>query len=103
MEGTGGLTTMTKAETLSLPLLNTPKDTNPDIVSTTITGKFSSIAIIENIKISIAEFSHLNPDFDKSLSDIGSYELRLPADKMNLFQANKMQILEQSIRLMLSS
>lgn len=103
MEGTGGLTTMTKSESQNLTLLNAQKEINPDIVSTTVTGKFSSIAIMEYIKIGIAEFSRLNPDFDKLLADNGSYQLQLPVDKMNLFQANKMQILEQSIRLMLSS
>ena len=103
MEGTGGLTTMTKAESLSLPVLKVPANSNPDIVSTTITGKFSSIAIMQYVKIDIAEFTRLNPDFDKSLADNGSYQLQLPTDKMNLFEANKMQILEQSIRLMLSS
>ena len=103
MEGTGGLTTMTKSEIVSLPTLNTPVNSNPNIVSETVTGKFSSIAIMEYIKMDIPEFTRLNPDFDKSLADNGSYQLQLPADKMNLFQANKMQILEQSIRLMLSS
>ena len=103
MEGTGGLTTMTKAETVNLPSLNLTANSNPDIISTTVTGKFSSIAIMEYIKMDIAAFTRLNPDFDKSLADNGSYQLQLPTDKMNLFQANKMQILEQSIRLMLSS
>ena len=103
MEGAGGLTTMTRAETASLPSLKMATVPNPDIISTTVTGKFSSIAIMEYIKMGIADFSRLNPDFDKSLADNGSYQLQLPTDKMNLFQANKMQILEQSIRLMLSS
>jgi membrane-bound lytic murein transglycosylase D len=103
MEGAGGLTTMTRAETVNLPSLKISTDPNPDIISTTVTGKFSSIAIMEYIKMGIAEFTNLNPDFDKSLADNGSYQLQLPTDKMNLFQANKMQILEQSIRLMLSS
>ena len=103
MEGTGGLTTMTKAETINLPSLKLPVNSNPDIVSTTVTGKFSSIAIMEYIKMDIPSFTRLNPDFDKTLADNGSYQLQLPTDKMNLFQANKMQILEQSIRLMLSS
>jgi len=48
------------------------------------------------------EFSRLIPAFDKILAENGNFDLRLPADKMLLFQANKPQILEQSIKLFLT-
>jgi membrane-bound lytic murein transglycosylase D len=50
----------------------------------------------------ITEFNRLNPAFDKQLSANGMYELKLPADKLTLFQASKPQILEQSIKVMLA-
>jgi membrane-bound lytic murein transglycosylase D len=44
------------------------------------------------------EFNRYNPDFDKIMaSNNNSYDLKLPADKMDLFEANKYQILTESM------
>ena len=51
----------------------------------------------------INQFNHLNPDFDNQIIDAGSYDLRLPPDKMNLFQANRVKILYESMQLMLKA
>jgi membrane-bound lytic murein transglycosylase D len=51
----------------------------------------------------IIEFNRLNPNFDRELAANSSYDLRLPPDKALLFQANKFQILEGSIRLILAA
>jgi membrane-bound lytic murein transglycosylase D len=51
----------------------------------------------------ISDFNRLNPNFDRQLSANGNYDLRLTNDKMNLFQANKTQILDQSIRQLLAN
>ncbi len=67
-----------------------------------ISGKYHSLVISRFIEMNIAEFTRLNPNFDKLLAESGNFELRLPVDKMLLFQANKPQILEQSIRLLLT-
>ncbi|HEU0065114.1 MAG TPA: lytic transglycosylase domain-containing protein [Flavisolibacter sp.] len=103
MEGSGGLTTLTRSETDNLVPTENKGIHAADIGSTNVTGKYSSIAIIQITKIPIEAFNKLNPNFDKALADNGSYELQLPTDKMAIFEANKMQILEQSIRLMLAS
>lgn len=102
MEGDGGLTTLTKKETEALAL------TNPAAVDSTttilnISGKFYSTAIIQNLQMNVEDFNRLNPGFDKQLSANGSYNLRLPNDKMLAFQANKLQILDQSIQLLINS
>lgn len=103
MEGDGGITTLTKKETEDLALSNNQTEVSANTMVMNITGKYNSTAITQNIQMSIAEFDRMNPDFDKQLSANGSYGLRLPGDKMALFRANKDQILEQSVRLILST
>ena len=53
--------------------------------------------------MSMDEFSKLNPNFDRQLSGNGTYEMRLPQEKMDKFVSAKPQILEQSVRMLLSS
>jgi membrane-bound lytic murein transglycosylase D len=101
MEGDGGLTTLTKKETEALAQSDPVTDVNAAILN--ISGKYNSTAITQNIQMDITEFFKLNPDFDKQLSANGSYNLRLPSDKMQLFQANKQQILGQSLQILLST
>jgi len=103
-EGDGGLTTLTKKETEDLAL-STPNnvvvDANTSVLN--ITGRYTSSAIADNLQMNIAEFSRMNPNFDRQLSANGFYDLRLPNDKMLAFNASKPQILEHSLRLILSS
>lgn len=102
MEGDAGLTTLTKHETEALKVL-TASVADSNSVALTVSGKYNSTAITQTIAMDLGEFNKLNPDFDRQLSAKGSYELRLPSEKMALFQANKPQILEQSIRLIVST
>jgi membrane-bound lytic murein transglycosylase D len=101
MEGDGGLTTLTRKETEELAQAITPV-TGDNLSMQTVSGKYNSIAITQNLQMDVAEFNRLNPNFDKQLSANGNYDLRLPNDKMAAFLANKPQILEQSVRLILS-
>ena len=103
MEGEGGITTVTKkeAENLLLTPVADPAVT-AEVSMMNISGKYHSLVIARFIQMNMVEFSHLNPAFDKILAENGSFDLRLPADKMLLFQANKPQILEQSIKLFLT-
>jgi membrane-bound lytic murein transglycosylase D len=104
MEGDGGVTTLTKKERenhmLNEALKPAANDANTETMN--ISGKYNSLIIAQVIQMDLVAFNRLNPNFDKLLSANGSFDLRLPADKMLLFQANKPQILEQSIRLMLT-
>jgi membrane-bound lytic murein transglycosylase D len=103
MEGIGGLTTLTKAETARMVTLvpNTATSEDASLAVQSLTGKYHSMAIIQNTDMTKAEFNKLNPNFDKQLAASGKYDLRLPADKMELFKTNKIQILQQSVGILL--
>jgi membrane-bound lytic murein transglycosylase D len=103
MEGDGGLTTLTKKETEALARAGNIEVLDPNSTILNISGKYNSLAITQNIQMKIADFNKLNPDFDRQLSANGTYNLRLPNDKMIAFQSNKQQILDQSIQILLNS
>jgi len=102
MEGDGGLTTITKKEREDLLTPGQPV-TDQALSVATISGKYTSMAIASTIQLNISEFNALNPNFDRAIAANGNYDLRLPNEKMNSFKTNKSQILEQSIRMMLSA
>jgi membrane-bound lytic murein transglycosylase D len=104
MEGEAGLTTLTKHETETLNQSENPAATIDETLPVlNITGKYNSMALTSSIDMNITDFNRLNPDFDRQLSANGKYELRLPQDKMEMFQVKKPQILEQSVHIMVSS
>ena len=67
----------------------------------TITGKYNSGIIAKNLSLDISEFNRYNPQFDNLINTNGQYELVLPGDKMQLFLANKYQILNECVQYML--
>jgi membrane-bound lytic murein transglycosylase D len=105
-EGQGSVTTLTRDEAteqlsgsamyvfhrqLSNQELNNTK-------TTAVSGKYLSAVIANYTMMDLATFSRYNPDFDKIMaSSNNSYDLKLPADKMELFAANKYQILTESM------
>jgi len=102
MEGDGGLTTLTKKETDALSVL-APIVTDAALSVQNVSGKYNSMAISQVVGLDLIEFNRLNPNFDRQLSSSGNYDLRLPQDKMIIFQANKPQILDHSIRIMVNA
>ena len=110
MEGTGGVTTnVGSIRTFNKPLGNNQKTDNTvfdttitEIEKLTVTGKYNSLVIAKNLALDIALFNHYNPDFDAVLSSAGSFDLRLPPDKMELFVTNKYAILNESVQILLS-
>jgi membrane-bound lytic murein transglycosylase D len=72
-----------------------------DVEVLPVSGKYNSLVIAKNIMMDIALFNHFNPSFDASLSSSGNFDLRLPPDKMQLFVANKYQILNESVQVLL--
>jgi len=110
-EGQGGVTTLTKAEATeqmgvtATYLLNrrlTSQELN-SAKSITVSGKYFSAAIVKNILMDVNDFNRYNPDFDKKMASADNmYELKLPADKMELFTANKYIILNESVQMLLS-
>jgi membrane-bound lytic murein transglycosylase D len=111
-EGQGGLTTLTKAEVseqygangLYANARSITAEEQKDIRTQTVSGRYHSVVIAKNILMNIEEFNRFNPGFDKVMaSTSNAYELKLPASKMDLFNANKYQILNESVQLLLNS
>ncbi|MBP6432123.1 MAG: lytic transglycosylase domain-containing protein [Ferruginibacter sp.] len=115
MEGGGGVTTQSSGSGMGTnPIVNTgggvnPFDNKPTLTDTeqenvatqTISGKYNSMVITKNLGMEIVQFNRYNPDFDNMMSTHGNYDLRLPADKMQLFLANKYIILNECVQLLL--
>lgn len=108
-EGQGGVTTLTKAEAseqMGVSALLIRKLTADELVSAktvNISGKYHSTVIARIILMGLDDFNRYNPHFDKLIaSPDNSYDLKLPTEKMELFSANKYQILNESVQLLLS-
>lgn len=110
-EGQGGITTLTKAETAEQisavsQLLANRNLTAVELANAKtirVSGKYHSAAIAKVIIMEIEEFNRYNPNFDRVMATAeNSYELKLPEDKMELFVANKYQILNESVQMLLS-
>jgi membrane-bound lytic murein transglycosylase D len=110
-EGQGGLTTLTKAETKAHygPNLynfnrKMTQEELDDAKSQQVSGKYQSAVITKHISMNSEDFARFNPDFDKVIaSSSNGYEMKLPSEKMNLFNANKYTILQESVQLLLNS
>lgn len=110
-EGQGSVTTLTKAEVTeqlgvtATYLINrrlTTAELN-NAKSMDVSGKYYSAAIAKNIMMDLSEFNRYNPDFDAIMAGAdNAYEMKLPADKMELFVANKYIILNESVQMLLS-
>lgn len=69
----------------------------------TITGHYTAAAIARHLSVPLPEFIRLNPNFDTQLAGAEEcYNLRLPKDKMTLFNEEKKAILSESIRALLN-
>jgi membrane-bound lytic murein transglycosylase D len=111
LEGDGGITTLTKEETEALKHasnvnpaaknLTEAEMTNSKVQA--ISGRYNSLVISKHVLFTITEFNRYNPDFDKLITLNSKYELRLPADKMELFLAKRYDILNESIQLLLDN
>ncbi len=107
-EGQGGLTTLTKQEATeqlgasSILLRPLTKDEIDNAESRNISGKYHSSIIAKNVLMDIEAFNRYNPEFDRLMANSSVYELKLPSEKMALFVANKYNILNESVQLLLS-
>ncbi|MGB4845991.1 MAG: lytic transglycosylase domain-containing protein [Ferruginibacter sp.] len=110
MEGTGGVTTAVNLSGNYDPRGGVNSyDAKPNLTeeelstaaTQSITGKYNSFIIAKNLAMDIVSFNRYNPDFDNMMSINGNYDLRLPADKMQLFLANKYVILNECVQLLL--
>jgi membrane-bound lytic murein transglycosylase D len=109
-EGQGSVTTLTKDEATnqlsgsSMYVFNRKLNKYEEGSSKTITvsGKYFSTVISKYIMMDAGEFNRYNPEFDKVMASVNnSYDLKLPADKMDLFVSNKYDILNESVQRLL--
>lgn len=107
-EGQGGLTTLTRAESeehygKNGISRNINAEEKEHAKMQVITGKFHSSVIARNILMDLNEFNRYNPHFDKIMAgSTNTYELLLPANKMEVFNSVKYKILSESIELLLN-
>ncbi len=105
-EGEGGVTTVTKNEMKDIVLNNNLALTKDEVNKSRmmpITGRYKSEIIIRHVGIDMDTFKRYNPGFDNLVATNGTYDLRLPVEKMELFIAKKADILNESMQLILGS
>ncbi len=106
MEGAGGITTLTKKETANFLLADNTdiavKNETGKTVTQLINGRYNSSVIVKHIVMDMADFKKINPDFDNAIASAGKYELRLSPEKMDVFLTKKIDILKESIQLLLN-
>lgn len=73
-----------------------------DLSAMSIQGKYNSRVITQFLNMDMTTFDLYNPDFEKEVI-AGGYNLRLPKDKMKLFKEKRIDILNESIELLLKS
>ncbi len=99
MEGQGGATTTGAKGIVDSEVV---QDLFRNTDSLVISGKYNSFILVKTIGMDISVFNQLNPRFD-ALVAVNSYTLHLPSDKMELFNANKMLILSESVHFLLTN
>ncbi len=97
-ERNGSETTGMKKPDEQLPLLTAEELSSTDTIR--ITGRYASQVITKNLAIDLLQFNKWNPDFDKKVSS-EMYLLRLPKEKINLFNQKRNQIAQESILLIM--
>jgi len=108
-EGSGGWTTLTAAEAKEkksvLAAMQKRLDSliaTANIATMQIVGKYNAESVAKYLSIGIAEFNKLNPAFNKILSEGKFYNIRLPIDKMIIFEDKRQFILQESVQKVLS-
>lgn len=117
MEGSGGVTTISGGNNGGAanpsasnssggnsiqPYGSNANTTEENLEVLPISGKYNSLVVAKNLTMDILQFNQYNPNMDDVLSATGNFELRLPSDKMQLFLANKYQILNESVQVLLN-
>lgn len=101
MEGKGGVTTTVNNGKQGKITEFAPEKIDPNINVQAIVGKFSSVVMSKNLLMDLLYFNQLNPDFDVVLAGNKAFDLRLPKEKMQLFNNNRYSILSESVQLLM--
>jgi membrane-bound lytic murein transglycosylase D len=68
-----------------------------------VSGRYNALVICKHILMDFTTFNLMNPKFDEQLAQQSSeYNLKLPKAKMDLFVANQLTIMNESLYLYLS-
>ena len=107
-EGNGSVATMTADEAKNFVVTNTANNNSysalaANAATINIYGKYNSVVIANTLMMDIETFNQLNPNIDNVLAKGEIYPMRIPADKADLFQAKKNEILKQSVELFLNA
>jgi membrane-bound lytic murein transglycosylase D len=111
-EGQGGVTTLTRDEateqlsgsSMYVFTRSISKEEASSSKTLSVSGKYHSSVIAKYVTMDVNEFNRYNPDFDKIMASANNtYDLQLPADKMDLFVSNKYQILNESVQFLLAA
>jgi membrane-bound lytic murein transglycosylase D len=105
-EGCGGVTTMTADEIQQYVPISIPKIKIDDIENTTyveVQGRYNSTIMAKYLQMDEGVLNRLNPDLNKGLNSGTVYNLRLPANKVELFQQTRSAILKESVEALLSN
>lgn len=89
----------------SLPLLDMDKLFTDDMSNLNvlhISGKYNVNVIAKVTGVEIAAFNQYNPNFEEEVVTKG-YDMRLPEDKMKIFQEKRQEILNESIEMLIST
>lgn len=63
-----------------------------------LSGRYRAAIISKNIEMQTDDFNRYNPGFDATIANGLSYEMKLPPEKMQLFQVKKYDILNECIQ-----
>jgi membrane-bound lytic murein transglycosylase D len=71
-----------------------------ELAETMVSGRFLIAAIAQKLSISEKDLNALNPKFNQTVAAGNSYNLKLPKDKLEMFEAHKNDILQASLQLL---
>jgi membrane-bound lytic murein transglycosylase D len=102
MEGHGGVTTSSTADYAKGAVAKPDSTLTAGTTTQTISGKYHSLIVSKTLGMDIHQFNALNPGFDEKVG-VEEYSLRLPADKMEQFNAQRAQMLGESVQFILAN
>ncbi len=104
-EGTGGVTTMTADEIKNSNgftiLQEADKNKNEYVKSVEIQGRYNSTLMAKYLQIDDFYLNSINPGLTEALNKGDVFTLHLPADKVDLFNQVKTQLLKESVQLLM--
>ncbi len=103
-EGCGGVTTMTAAELKDYMPLGIPKIQIDDLENTAVVevqGRYNSTIMAKYLQMDEGLLNRLNPRLEDVLNAGSVFNLRLPSDKVSLFEQTRKVILIESVEALL--